>query len=156
MEDADTLCFSKSYQTLNILISSGRSKEFLGKNITLKDLDSMTGDQLDAFYKIYELNYADKINSNIINGIVDLYSRAVNRVLPIDDVEKLSQDLKNDYILTSELKNITAGVAAVCGKLMSVFSLGLITFKHLKVQTKPEEICNEELSNEQTKELEIS
>jgi len=147
-------CCSKSYQTLNIVISSGRSKEFWGKNITIKELESMTQDQIDAYYKIYELNYADKINNNIIGGMIELYSRTVNRVLPIDDVAKLSEDLNKDYVLTSELKAITAGLASVCGKLMSVFSLGIITFKHIKVQVK--ELCNEqdkELGNEQCKEL---
>ena len=118
----------------------------------------MTREQIDAYYKIYELSYADKINDNIISGIIALYSRAVNKLLPIDDVEKLSEDLNNDYILTSELKNITVGVAAVCGKLLSVFSLGIITFKHVKVLRKEhdKEHYNEqvkELCNEQVKEL---
>jgi len=145
MTDIGTLLGSpvtKSYQTLNVIISSGRSKEFLGKHVALKDLDAMSQDQIEAYYKIYELNYADKVNDNIIGGILDLYSRAVNRVLPIDDVDKLSDDLNNDYILTSELKNITAGLAAVCGKLLSVFNLGIITFKHIKVQAK--EHCKEQ------------
>ena len=140
----------KSYQTLKVTISSGKSKEFLGKHLDLKELETMSQDQIDAYYKIYELNYADKVNDNIIGGILDLYSRAVNRVLPIDDVDKLSDDLSNDYILTSELKNITAGLAAVCGKLLSVFNLSIITFKHIKVQ--PKEHCKEqvkELCNEQ-------
>jgi len=144
----------KSFQTLNIIVSSGRSKEFLGKNITVKELEKMTLEQIDAYYKIYELSHADKINDNIIEGIIALYSRAVNKLLPIDDVKKLSEDLNSDYILTSELKNITAGVAAVCGKLISVFSLGIITFKHVKVLRKEHD--NEqvkELCNEQFKEL---
>lgn len=162
----------KSFQTLNIIVSSGRSKEFLGKNITVKELEKMTLEQIDAYYKIYELSHADKINDNIIEGIIALYSRAVNKLLPIDDVKKLSEDLNNDYILTSELKNITAGVAAVCGKLISVFSLGIITFKHVKVLRKEhdneqvKELCNEqfkelrqehdnELCKEQVKELSV-
>ena len=155
---ANAVSADKSFQTLYIIVSSGRSKEFLGKNVTVKELESMTREQIDAYYKIYELSYADKINDNIISGIIALYSRAVNKLLPIDDVEKLSEDLNNDYILTSELKNITVGVAAVCGKLLSVFSLGIITFKHVKVLRKEhdKEHYNEqvkELCNEQVKEL---
>jgi len=143
---ADTSSLSKSYQTLNIIVSSGRSKEFLGRNVTVKELESMNSEQIEAYYKIYELNYADKISDNIIGGIVALYSRAVNKLLPIDDVEKLSEDLNNDYILRTELKNITAGVAAVCGKLMSVFSLGIVTFKHVKVLRNEHvnQLCNEQ------------
>ena len=122
---------SKPFQTLNIVISTGRAKEFLGKNISLRELESMTPDEIDAYYKIYELNYADKVSDNISGSIIDLYSRAINKIFPIDDTEKLSEELNSDYIITTELKNITAGLAAVCGKLLSVFNLGIITFKHI-------------------------
>ena len=125
---------SKEYQTLNVIISSGRSREFLGRDISVKDLDVMDRDKVEAYYKIYELNYANKINENIISSIIGAYAKAVNRVLPIDDVRELERDLNNDYILTNELKNITGSVAATCGKFMSVFSLSFITFKHIRVQ----------------------
>ena len=137
-----TRVLSKSYQTLNIIISSGRSKEFLGRNVSLKDLDSMDEDQIEAYYKIYELNYANKIGESIITSIIAAYSKVVNKVLPIDSVENLEEDLCNDYILTSELKNITGSVAATCGKLMSLFSLSFNTLKHIKLRGK--ELCKEE------------
>src|SRR5580698_1959195 len=135
---------SKQYQTLNVIISSGRSKEFLGRVVTLKELDAMDEDTIEAYHKIYELNYANKIGDNLITILIASYATVVNKVLPIDDVEKLKEDLNNDYILTSELKNITGGVAATCGKLMSLFSLGFITLKHIKVQCK--ELCKDNQS----------
>jgi len=149
---------SKPFQTLNIVISTGRAKEFLGKNISLRELESMTPDEIDAYYKIYELNYADKVSDNISGSIIDLYSRAINKIFPIDDTEKLSEELNSDYIITTELKNITAGLAAVCGKLLSVFNLGIITFKHIRVRASLQdiEVCKEqdkELCNEHGKEL---
>src|SRR5215469_2374423 len=130
----------KEYQTLNVIISSGRSTEFLGRNITLKDLDAMDQNTIEAYHKIYELNYANKINENIISSVIGAYAKVVNRVLPIDDVQKLEQDLNNDYILTSELKNITGSIAATCGKFMSLFSLSFITFKHIRVSTHSDDI----------------
>src|SRR6185436_7488211 len=107
---------SKEYQTLNVIISSGRSREFLGRDISVKDLDVMDRDKVEAYYKIYELNYANKINENIISSIIGAYAKVVNRVLPIDDVRELERDLNNDYLLVQELKNITGSVAATCGK----------------------------------------
>ena len=93
---------TKEYQALNIIISSGRSREFLGRDITVKDLDDMDQDTMEAYYKIYKLNYASKINQNIVSTVIGIYAKAVNKVLPIDDVKKLEQDLNNDYILTNE------------------------------------------------------
>ena len=51
---------SKQYQTLNVIISTGQSKENLGRSINAKDLDAGQ-DEIEAYYKIYELNYANKI-----------------------------------------------------------------------------------------------
>jgi len=149
LSDRQKQFVGKSYQTLNVIISSGRSKEFLGKVMTLKDLDAMDNDSIEAYYKIYELNYANKIGDSIITSLIAAYAKVVNKVLPIDDVDKLQEDLNNDYILTSELKNITGSVAATCGKLMSLFSLSFITLKHIKVRSKEQckELCQDEQSD---------
>ena len=148
---------SKQYQTLFTIISSGKSKEFLGREISLKDLDSMDNARLEAYYKIYELNYASKIGESLISGILTIYSKAVNKVLPIDNVEILQQDLNNDYILTNELKNITGVIASTCGKLLSLFTLGVITFKHIKIPNRGldkelDKGLDKELDNELNKE----
>ena len=138
---------TKPYQSLNIIISSGRAKEFLGRDITLKQLDSMGDDSLDAYYKIYELNYANKIGENIVSSIIGLYSSVVNKVLPIDDVNQLQRDLRDDYILTNELKNLTGGIAASWGKIMSLFTLSFITLKHTKFNLGGNKELSKELSN---------
>jgi len=52
--------------------------------------------------------------------------------LPIDDVERLREDLHNDYILTNELKTITGGLATTCGKFMAIASLGITTLRHMR------------------------
>ena len=145
--ETDILCeqpkfMNKQYQTLNIIISTGKSKEYLGRTLNIKDLDAMSHDEMDAYYKIYELNYVNKVGEGIASSIICVYAKAINKVLPIDDVEKLESDLNNDYILTTELKNIMCPVAKTCGKLMSLFSLSFITLKHVKVQCK--ELCKDE------------
>ena len=127
----------KQYQVLHDIICSGTSKQFLGRKLTLEDLDSMDDDRLLVNYKIYELNDADRIRGEfMISGIISVYSKAVNKVLPIDDVDELEDDLNNDYILTRDLKSITGAIQATCGNLMSLFSVGLTTFKHIKLECK--------------------
>src|SRR5271155_5687454 len=135
---------NKQYQVLHDIISSGTSKQFLGRKVTLDDLDAMNEDRLLVNYKIYELNDAERIKGEfIISGIISAYSQAVNKVLPIDDVEKLRYDLSNDYILTRDLKNLTGVIQSTCGSLMPLFSLALTTFKHLKLQSQEiPETCN--------------
>lgn len=102
----------------------------------------MEEERLDAYYKIYELNYGNKIGENMNKSIFWLYAKVVNKVLPIDNLETLQDDLNNDYILTSELTNFTGTIAATWGKFMSLMSLSFITLKHIKVQGK--ELCKEQ------------
>ena len=135
---------SKEYQALNIIISTGRAKELLGRSVTIKELEEMSREQIEVYHKIYELNYSEKVSSSLNGAIISLYSYAVNKVVPIDDVEQLQADLNNPYILSHELKNITGGLARVGGKLWSLVELGLTTMKHIKVKTMPPndaEIC---------------
>ena len=130
---------NREYQALNIVVSTGRSKELLGRNIITADLDQMTSDELEAYYKIYELNYSEKVSSSISSTIIGLYSYAINKVVPIDDVDKLREDLHKSYILTNELKNLTGGLARIGGKIWSLVELTLTTAKHIKVSTATEE-----------------
>ena len=58
---------------------------------TVAELDEMTIDDLEAFYKIYELNYSEKVSSSLNNAISDLYSYAVNKIVSIGNVEKLEK-----------------------------------------------------------------
>ena len=126
----------KEYRTLNIVVSTGRSKELLGRNFTVKDLEELSWEEVQTYYKIYELNYSEKVSSSLNSALICLYSYAVNRILPIDDMEQLREDLSNSYILTNEMKNLTGGLALVGGKVWSLIELGLTTAKHIKVTTK--------------------
>jgi len=141
---------NKNYEVLYTVVSTGRSKELLGKTVTTKDLDSMSDEEIDAYFKIYELNYTERINNHIIGTLCSMYSYGVNKILPIDDVEKLQEDLNNDYILTTELKSVTAGIAASCSKVMAIVSLGITTLKHIKPNFKKD---TKELDNEHYNEL---
>ena len=138
------LSLSKEYNTLNIFVSTGRSIELLGGNVTVKELDDKNNDELEAQYKIYELNYSEEVSRSLNNAISDSNSYATNKVVPIDDVEKLRDDLHKSYILTNELKNITGGLARKGGKLQSLVEITLTTVKHIRSKTEAAEVlCNE-------------
>lgn len=147
-KDVDVELFKtlkKEYQALNIIISTGRSSELLGRNVALKELDEMSNDQIEVYYKIYELNYSEKVSSSMNGALITLYSYAINKVIPIDDIDKLQEDLNNSYILTNELKNVTGGLARIGGKIWALVELGLTTTKHIKVKTL--DLCKEQCND---------
>ena len=65
---------NKSYETLYVVISTGRAKELLGKNLTVDKLAEMSDEEVEAYYKIYQLNYADKFNNYLIDAVYRVYS----------------------------------------------------------------------------------
>ena len=82
----------------------------------------MSDEEAEAYYNIYELNYTNKFNNYLIDAVYRVYSYIANEYLPIDDVERLREDLHNDYILTNELKSITGGLATTCGKFIAWYN----------------------------------
>jgi len=112
--------FNKSYETLNVAISTGRAREPLGKNLTIEKLAEMSDEEVEAYYKIYQLNDAYKFNNYLIDAVYRVYSYTANKYLNIDDIERLREDLHSDCILTTELKTITGGLATTCGKFMAI------------------------------------
>jgi len=51
----------------------------------------MSSEHIEVYHKIYELNYSEKVSSSLNDAIISLFSYAVNKVVPINDVEKLQQ-----------------------------------------------------------------
>jgi len=144
---------NKSYETLYIVISTGQSKELLGKTITLDGLNKMSDEEIEAYYKIYEVSYAQRINDNLIDAVYRMYAFVLNRYLSIDDTEKLVEDLRNNYVLTSELKSLAGGLAATFGKFVAIAELGTTTLKHIKRPQETELDNTQELTIKLNKEL---
>ena len=113
------------------MISSGRSKELLGKTISMKEIESMPNEELEKLYKIYESNLAGRISNTITDSVIMIATKLIDKTLPIDNVSELESDLKNDYLLISELKNIGGYMSLKFGRIMGFLSAGLITMKHI-------------------------
>ena len=56
----------------------------------------------------------------------------------IKDTEALKKELKNDYIITKELSDLSGGLALRCGRLLAVANAFLITAKHVDFSAEDE------------------
>ena len=63
-----------------------------------------------------------------------LYSKAVGRVVQIDDVKALQEELNMDYIITQELSTLAGGLALRFGRFLALANTALITAKHIKFE----------------------
>ena len=66
-----------------------------------------------------------------------LFSKGLGMVVKVDDIEKLQQDLKNDYIINHQLSTLAGGVALSCGRWLALANAALITTKHVQLDTEP-------------------
>lgn len=145
-------------------VLSGQIKELYGKVITESELNKMSEQDCENVNKICEFKIAQNISKSVVDGIIDLGGALFTRIIPIDDKEKYISELKENYIINSELKNVTGSLTSWNGKLMALGTFALITFSHLGQFKKrlDKELDQElekdakELQKELDKELEIS
>ena len=113
---------------LEILVATGKTKDFLGKQLTFQDLDNMSEKDLLKYHRIYQSTLAVRFNDTFSKIAIKTYSKIASWFLPINDEDKLYNDLRSDYIVTTELDKWTGWLYLKMGGLMAVASTSLITF----------------------------
>ena len=58
-------------------------------------------------------------------------TKALGLVVKIKDADALKNELKNDYIISKEMSELSGGLALRCGRLLAVANAFLITAKHV-------------------------
>ena len=60
-----------------------------------------------------------------------LYSKTVGKLVFIDDVKALQEELNKDYIITQELSTLAGGLALRFGRFLALANTALITAKNI-------------------------
>ena len=119
-------------EKLAVLVSTGKAKEVVGVQLTHEQVKRLSDKEVEKFHKRQEAYIGSKTTESLIDSLIVLFSKGVSMVVKIDDVDKLQQDLKNDYIINHELSSLAGGVALRCGRLL------VITVKHMQLEKEPE------------------
>ena len=82
-------------------------------------------------YKRYETYVGAKTTETLIESLLSLTTKALSLVVKIKDADALQNELKNDYIITKEMSELSGGLALRCGRLLAVASAFLITAKRV-------------------------
>ena len=89
-------------EKLAILVSTGKAKEAIGVQLTHEQVKRLSDKDVEKFNKRHEAYIGSKTTESLIDSFLMLASKGLGMVVKIDDVEKLQQDLKNDYIINHE------------------------------------------------------
>ena len=122
-------------EKLAILVSTGKAKEAIGVQLTHEQVKRLSDKEVEKYNKRQEAYIGSKTTKSLIDSFLMLASKGLGMVVKIDDVEKLQQDLKNDYIINQELSSPAGGLALRCGRWLALANAALITTKHVKLET---------------------
>ena len=124
-------------EKLAILVSTGKAEEVIGVQLTHDQVKRLSDKDVEKFHKRQEAYIGSKTTESLIDSFLMLISKGLGMVVKVDDVEKLQQDLKNDYIINHELSSLAGGVALSCGRWLALANAALITTKHVQLETEP-------------------
>ena len=125
-------------EKLAILVSTGKAKEANGVQLTHEQVKRLSDKDVEKYNKRQEAYIGSKTTESLIDSFLLLASKGLGLVVKIDDVEKLQQDLKNNYIINQELSSLAGGIALRCGRWLALANAALITTKHIKLDPEPE------------------
>ena len=138
-------------ESLAILASLGTTKEYLGVDMSLGDVKKLSVKDVDKYYNRYQAVLGKKISGGLVDSSLQLVSQVISYVVPVDDIEALCLDLKNDDLVNRELTNIVGLLALKAGRLAALASGVFQVAKHIKFN-KNQQVTREESVNGNTTE----
>ena len=125
-------------EELAVLVSTGKAKEAVGVQLTHDQVKRLSDKDVEKHHKRQEAYIGSKTTESLIDAFLMLFSKGLGMVVKVDDIEKMQQDLKNDYIINHELASLAGGIALRCGRWLALANTAIITTKHVQLETKPE------------------
>ena len=97
-------------ERLRILAAGGSSKEYLGKELSLGDIERLSDKDVEKYHNRYTAVFAKKMQQNAIKGVLTVAVKSLAFLLPyavlcLRDESKLLATLQNDQLITTELSN---------------------------------------------------
>ena len=107
-------------EQLAILVSTGKCKEAIGVNLTHEQVRRLEDKDVMRHCKRYETYVGAKTTETLIETFLSFSTKALSLVVRLKDTEALQNELKNDYIITKELSNLSGNLALRCGRMLAV------------------------------------
>ena len=123
-------------EQLAILVSTGKCKEAIGVNLTHEQVRRLEDKDVIRHSKRYEAYVGSETTETLIDSFLAFSTKALGWFVKLKDVEALQNELKNDYIITKELSNLSGNITLRCGRLLAVANAFLITAKHVDLSSE--------------------
>ena len=121
----------KRDQLLSLALT-GKTKTYLGENLTPEQVKSLTSDDVIKHYDRYISSLGNKLSKSLSQTIVNLYAKGINYFFPQTSESDLCYDLEKNPIINDTLSNLSGHLYIRFGALLAPIVLGMITASHLK------------------------
>ena len=118
-------------EQLAVLVSTGKSKEAIGVQLTHEQLRHLTDKEVEKYYKRYETFVGSKTTESMVDSLLTLLTRGLQMVVEIDDIDAMKKELKEDLIINKEMTDFVGGLSLKYGKFLAPISAALIRAKHI-------------------------
>jgi len=125
-------------ESLSILAAMGTSKDFTGVEMSIGDVKKLSSKAVEKYFNRYKVVLGKQVTGGLVDSAISAASNIISYFIPIDDVEELIIDLKNDDLVKRELSNF-AGLLTVKGGRFVALASGLFKVaKHIKLTSSVE------------------
>ena len=118
-------------ERLSAIVAGGGSKQYLGKDIQLSDIDSMKTEEINKLYCRYEARLGASMTKTLGNSFINLYVMGVSKYFNVVDPPKLIQDLEEDPFINHALNSSCCELYYRYGMYLAPFTAMLTTARHI-------------------------
>lgn len=118
-------------ERLSAIVAGGGSKQYLGKDLQMSDIDTMTPEQINKLYCRYEARLGASMTKTLGNSFINLYVMGVSKYFNVVNPPKLIQDLEEDPFINHALTSTCCELYYRYGLYLAPFTAMLTTTKHI-------------------------
>ena len=132
----------KQVEKLIQVVAGGKSKRYLGKVITTKEIEQLNDEEIQKRYARYEAVLGGLITKQLKLHMCYAYSRAVSFICPtlnckVEDIAGLTTSLSEGPFIDLALCSLTCKLYHEYGHLLAPIEAAIITSSHLTPAKPP-------------------
>lgn len=123
-------------ERLSAIVAGGGSKQYLGRDLQLSDIDTMTAEQINKLYCRYEARLGASMTKTLGNSFISLYVMGVSKYFNVVNPPKLIQDLEEDPFINHALTSSCCELYYRYGMYLAPLTAMLTTARHIDFNKK--------------------
>ena len=133
-------------ERLSANVAGGGSRQYLGRELQLSDIDKMSTEEINKLYCRYEARLGASMTKTLGNSFNSLYVLGVSRYFNVVNPPKLIEDLEEDPFINQALTSVCCELYYKYGMYLAPFTAMLTTARNIDFN-KNKNIDNKNLDN---------